>query len=114
MGLFNNRVDSSQNIVNDQGQYAQIGVGPFAGDDYNFSYTTDDLSLMGEVELSLIFQLSRCWRLTSSYRAMGLTGMALAGEQIPRNFDFPPDFAEPKNDNSLLLNGWVFGLEWSH
>ncbi len=114
MGIYNNRINARQYILDDLGAYAQIGSGANAGDDYNLSDQKDDLAFLGELELGLIFQLSSKSRAVVGYRAVGVSGVALADGQIPYDYTDVWQITRTRSDNALLLHGGYAGLEFCY
>lgn len=110
-GVYNNRVSSDQRIHDGLGNYAMPNAGPWVGADYNLMAEEDNLATIGELDLGLNWQLSCQWRANVGYRAFGISGVALAPEQIPYDFT---DFNQINNiqtNGNLFLHGAYFGLE---
>lgn len=110
-GVYGNHIEACQAIHDDGGANAEISSGPYAGNDYYFESSKDDFSTIGELSLGLTYQLKCNWRAVGGYRALGITGVALAPDQIPNNFTDSQDIARIKSNGSLILHGAYFGLE---
>ena len=67
---------------------------------------------MGEADLGLGYQLSSSVRLTIGYRLIGVTGVALAPDQIPYNFTDANELRRINSNGSLLLHGVYGGLNY--
>ncbi len=112
-GVYGNHLEACQAIHDGANAYAEISTGPNAGSDYNFESSKDDFATMGELNLGLTYQIKCDWRAVGGYRALGITGVALAADQIPYNFSDSQDIARIKSNGSLILHGLYFGLEHS-
>lgn len=112
MGVFNNHVNQMQRIYNVNG-VAVVGSGnPLVGQAYDINTTKDDVSFLAEIDLGLDYRMSRRWTLNFGYRAVALTGVALATTQIPRNFADIPGAQDIDNDESLILHGGYVGATY--
>jgi hypothetical protein len=110
VGLFNNRIEHRQNFTDSNGNFAyQTALG---ADDYNYSSQKDDLSLLGEIDLGMIFRLSSSSRAVFGYRAVGVSGIALAPNQIPQDFTLPVQINDVNSNGNLILGGGYAGLEF--
>ena len=109
-GLFNNRIRRDQNLQDGLGNFATIRPG---GPAFNFNDSKDDLSTIGELDLAAIYQINCRTRARIGYRALGITGIALAPDQIPLNFDNETAVRDIQSNGSLLLHGAYAGLEFA-
>ncbi|MDP1560772.1 MAG: BBP7 family outer membrane beta-barrel protein, partial [Pirellulaceae bacterium] len=109
-GVGTNFIDADQEIVNSNG-----AVAPHPGGG-NFSYmnSANDLSIFGELDARLYYHISCNWRLSCGYRFLGLTGVALAQDQIPYAFTSLAELNSVKRDGGLLLHGLTMGAEFSY
>ena len=113
-GLFNNRSRVRQAIFDNAGGIATVGIGDDAGTEFNFNDEDNSLATLGEFDLGLVYQISCRSRLNFGYRAIGVSGVALAGDQVPNNFSSLPEVREIDNSGSLILQGGYAGLELSY
>ena len=113
VGIFNNRIDTRQRIFDGNGTDATIGSGVYAGTPFNFEDEKDDVAFLGEINIGLIWQLSRKARLNVGYKALGVAGVALAADQIPRDFTDIHALQSANSNGSLLSHGSYFGAEFS-
>ncbi len=111
VGIYNNDIKHRQSIHDDAGMFAVIGAGPYAGQDYRFESRKDDVSMLGEIDLGLNYRLGNCWRANVGWRAIGVSGIALAVDQIPYNFTDSLNVNRVESNGNLLLHGAYFGLE---
>lgn len=114
VGLFNNNINVRQQFVDGAGGYSTLNGGTYAGDDYNFSDEKNDIAFLGELDLNLYYHLSGRTRAVFGYRAVGVSGLALAADQIPDDFtDVDKNFRTNSN-SALLLHGGHAGLEFCY
>jgi len=106
-GVGTNFMEADQVISNSNGV---LGVIPGIG---NYSYMNEDtdLAVFGEFDARMYYHVSCNWRLSLGYRLLGLTGVALAQEQIPHTLS---DLNYVKRDGGLLLHGVTMGAEFSY
>ena len=114
VGLFNNRSRVRQTIYDNNSNIANIGIGADAGTAFDFRDEDDSLAVLGEFDLGLVYQISCRSRFNFGYRAIGVSGVALAGDQVPNNFSSIPEVREIDNSGSLILQGGYAGLEMSY
>ena len=112
VGLFNNRAETRQRIFDETGYNPVLAGGPSAGRPFDYMAQRDDVAMMGELDLGLIYQLSSKFRARVGYRAMGVSGVALAVDQIPYDFNDPVLLQEANTNGSLFMQGVYFGTEF--
>lgn len=112
LGIFNNHIESEQ-FITDTMTLSQIAFGPYAGTDYSFMDDKNDIAFLGELDLGLLYMITCNSRLNVGYRAIGVSGVALALDQIPSDFTYTPAIRDINSNGSLLLHGAYFGLEHS-
>ncbi len=110
-GVYNNDIYTRQSITDGNGTFATAAVGPYAGSDYALSSTKDEVATLGELDLGLNWQFAECWRANVGYRVIGVSGVALAPEQIPYNFADFDNTNRIRSNGDLLLHGAYFGVE---
>ena len=109
VGVFNNRINTSQRIFDNNGVESTV----YSGNPFNFQDEKDDVAFLGEFNTGLIFPVSHRLRLNAGYKVVGVAGVALAADQIPRDFMDKPELLTAKSNGSLLLHGFYFGGEGS-
>ena len=110
-GIYNNHITHHQDIRSGNNQYAyltQAGV-----DDYIIDSSKNDFAMLCELDLGLSYYVTPCWRISGGYRAMGLTSLALATEQIPTLFGYYDTAAIINSSNSMILHGAYAGVEFN-
>lgn len=102
-------IDADQEIRTSTGV---VATHPAGG---NFSYmnTADNLAVFGELDARVYYHISCNWRLSAGYRVLGLSGVALAPQQIPYAFTDVAELNSVKRDGGLLLHGLTVGAEFS-
>jgi len=110
-GIFNNNVDASQQITDPTGSvFATV---PSQGDrNFDYSDEQNDVAFLSEIDLGLIMQFSQRARLRVGYRAIGVSGVGLATDQIPFEFDNVLATERANTNGSLQLHGGYFGTEF--
>ena len=111
-GLFNNRIDTRQRIIDETGYTPVLGSGPSAGRPFDYSDQKDDAAILTQLDLGLIYQFSSKMRANIGYRALGVSGVALAVDQIPADFTDAALLQRANSNGSLLLHGLYFGSEY--
>ena len=112
-GIFNNRVRARQMISNGTGEFAYLAGGTPGVDDFNFRSSEDRLALLGELDLGVAYRFHQNVRLNVGYRVLGINGVALAPNQIPRNFTNVNEINRINADSSLILGGAYGGLDFA-
>jgi hypothetical protein len=110
MGVYNNRIDVYQRV------YGADGDVTFTDDGMPASVRgrKDDIAFLGEMRWGLGYQVSCNCRLTAAYRVMAMTGVALAGEQIPDNWSDSMHVRWIDSNDSLVLHGLQLGAEFKY
>jgi len=116
-GLFNNRITSLQtagySFADGSFDRPDVLQGQYAGTPVNFKSEKDDLSLLGEVDLGLIYQISNRLRARIGYRGIGVSNIAFAGDQLEDQLWDVKRVQKIDNDADLILNGGYAGLEFA-
>jgi hypothetical protein len=103
-------IDADQEISTSTGVIA----GHPGGGSFSYMNNDSDLSVFGEFDARMYYHISCNWRLSCGYRLLGLTGVALAQDQIPYAFTSLPELQSVKRDGGLLLHGLTLGAEFSY
>ena len=111
-GLFNNNIRTRQVITDANSEIAVVNSGTAAGRNFDYSDEKNDLAFLGELDFGVIYQLSCRSRIRLGYRALGVSGVALAADQIPHRFNEPESLLKANSNGSLLLGGGYYGLEF--
>lgn len=100
-GVFNNFIETRQQILDSNGYWAM-----------DYSDTKNDAAIIGQADLGLIYQFSCRARARVGCRAMGVSGVALAEDQIPLDFTNTQALTTANSNGSLLLWGFYYGGEF--
>ena len=115
LGLFNNHARTNLVATNQTADLTfsrpVIAEGPNAGAEFDFGDTKDDLSLMGELDLSLIYQWNQRSRFKVGYRVLGVSDIADAESNIPANFTNTTVLGSADTDGDLVFRGGYVGVE---
>ncbi len=107
MGIYGNRITSLQRVWGG-GEVTWVG----STNEVRVRSRKTDVSFLGELRAGLGYQISCNCRLTAAYRVIGVTGVALAGEQIPGNWSSSEYVGIIDSNDSLVLHGIQWGAEW--
>ena len=111
-GLFNNFVQTRQNITDANGELAVVSGGPADGRNFDYRDDKNDLAFLGELDFGVLYQLSCRSRIRLGYRVLGVSGVALAADQITNRVNDPDTLLNANSNGSLLLGGGYYGLEF--
>jgi hypothetical protein len=110
LGFFNNGINHEQNIATNTGAFAYrtaAGV-----DDYGYVSDKNDFSMLGEFDMGTSYRMSCNSRIRMGYRVIGISGIALAPNQIPNDFTLDPEINAINSNGDLILGGGYAGLEF--
>lgn len=111
-GLYNNHIYHNSCMCDNTGALATIWSGPYNGTDFDLSSRKNDLAVLSEIDLGLLYQLGCRARFNLGYRIFGVSGVALAPDQIPYNFTDAQDIRRVNSNGSLLLHGAYGGFQF--
>lgn len=111
-GLFNNNIRTRQNLVGSDGITSNVNFGPSAGRTFDYADEKNDLAFLGELDLGILMQLSCRSRLRLGYRALGVSGVALAADQMPFDYSDANELQRANSNGSLILGGGYYGIEF--
>lgn len=111
-GIFNNNIRTVQNITDLDGEIAQVNAGPAAGRPFSYNDEKNDVAFLGELDFGVLYQLTSRSRIRLGYRVIGVSGVALAADQLPFDFADPDELSRANSNGSLLLGGGFYGLEF--
>ena len=85
----------------------------FNGRPYDYSSSMSGVAFLGEGTLGTGVRISRGWTANAAYRLVGVSGVATAVGQIPRDFARGDEITRINNQNSLLLHGVSLGASYN-
>lgn len=109
VGIGGNSIDVDQNISTNTGVYGRNVL----GNDFNYMNNDTDTSMFGELDTRLFYHINDNCRLSVGYRVFGITGVALAQDQIGRDFTDVQELNAIKRDGSVMYQGLTIGAEFS-
>ena len=78
---------------------------------FDFGSREGDASFLAEVDLGLIYQFSQSSRVRLGYRAIGISGVAFASDNIPDDLSNVNQLQETNDSGNLRLRGIYFSYE---
>lgn len=111
-GLFGNHISHSQTIRNGNGfGYYDLGNGDV---DFNANGDDEDIAFLGEFRFGGAYKIGCHWRLSGGYRAMALSGVGLATNQLPyaRSYTDLGKVGDVDRNGHLILHGAYAGVEF--
>ena len=111
-GIFNNNIQTQQNFFDANGVGAVLTDGPSTGREYDYGDEKNEVAIIGELEAGVTYQIGRRARLRAGYRALGISGVGLAADQIPVDFRRTERAQSVNSNGSLLLGGGFLGGEF--
>lgn len=111
VGIYGNDIEVRQFMDSPTGDLRFIE----SGENFDVTASKTDVSMIGEVRAGLSYQYTCNCRLYGGWRAIGVTGIALANDQAPSAFIDAAQLAGNINSNgSLILHGLQTGVEWNY
>jgi hypothetical protein len=111
VGVYGNDVDVRQYFVSPTNLVNFIGT----GENFDTRASKTDVAMIGELRLGVSYQATCHCRLYGGWRAIGITGIALATEQAPSTFISAAQLSNYVNSNgSMILHGLQTGVEWNY
>lgn len=112
-GIFANDVYHQSRIGGAAGD-AVVNNGPNNGQAFNVSGSGTNLSLLGELDFGLMFRPTCNWQISGGYRAMGVSGLALASNQLYHDLRGVNDVQDIEVNGDLILHGGYFQLSYNY
>jgi hypothetical protein len=111
VGVFYNDIDFGARLYRGDGALATFAT---TGNTFDLRAGKDDVSMMGQIDLGLAWDFTRHWSANIGYRAVGITGLALADDQIPAFLAAEADWTDIDSNGSMILHGAFAGLEFRY
>ena len=107
-GIFDNHMTSTQRMWSGGGTPVV-----FAGDGSTFNVNThkDAVAFLGELRAGTAYEISCHWRGVIAYRAVALTGLATASDQLQNDYTNRASVGLINSDNSVIIHGAEVGVE---
>lgn len=102
IGLYGNDINQRFQVYNSDGETA-----------YDIRSSKTDVSFLSQIDLGGSWYVGERWRLFAGYRAVAITGLALADDQLPTFLADSDGISDLDSGSSTILHGGVFGAEFS-
>lgn len=102
-GIYGNAIEQSQNVYRGDGAQA-LWIDTYKA----------DVSVLGQLDLGLNYRFTQCWSGYLGYRLIGVSGVALADNQIPQSFFDTEQLQTVDSNGSLLLHGVFAGVGYNY
>lgn len=109
-GIYGNDIDAYQRVFSPGGGVVRF-VG--SGGDAAVRSSKTDVAFLGEARCGVGYQISPRCRLTSAYRAIAISGVALAPSQIQTPVN-EAAFGRIKSNDSIVIHGFQGGVEFKY
>ncbi|MEM9186790.1 MAG: BBP7 family outer membrane beta-barrel protein, partial [Planctomycetota bacterium] len=110
-GIYGNSIDAYQRV------YSPGGGGTVrfvqTGNDAVVRSSKEDVSFLGEARLGVGYQITPRCRLTSAYRVIAVSGVALAPSQITTPIN-EAAFGHIDSNDSIVIHGFQGGVEFKY
>jgi hypothetical protein len=114
LGVYHNDVTTDQHLTRQDSNRMVIEDSTIVnegGAAFDIHESKNDVAFLGELNLGLIYQVTQRMRARVGYRWLGVSGIALAEDQIPRDFNDLYTARNPNTNGDLVLDGGYFGFE---
>ena len=113
-GLYSNQVDYYARFGT-RGAAAQVTAAYPTYQDQRMEVSRSEtvLSSLGELDLGVGVRLTNCWTLTGGYRLLGVTGVATSVGSIAGDPAHLVQGHLPSVNDSFLLHGGYFGIQYN-
>jgi hypothetical protein len=111
-GIYNNHIEHVFQAYLGDGTVATQSMYPTMS--YPVRSDIDVVSFLTQVDLGLEWQFARNWSARLGYRAVVVTGVGLADNQIPPYIADIPEIAAIDTNGELVLHGAFFGLAYNY
>jgi putative beta barrel porin BBP7 len=107
-GIFDNHASVWQRMRDEDGNWAR-----FTQDGSNFNVRTskDSVAFLGELRVGTAYEFTCHWRGVIAYRAVAISGIATADEQLQGNYADRYTVGLIDSDNSVIIHGAQVGAE---
>lgn len=107
VGIYGNHISQNSAIYRGTGELA---TNVDSGATMLFDSSKDDFAMIGQIDVGLAYQLAN-WRIFGGYRAMALSGVALADNQIPFYVGAEDEWLDIDSNGHVILHGTYAGAE---
>jgi hypothetical protein len=111
VGVYGNDIDSRHCIAVPVGGTIETTA---TNESVDVRASKTDVSILGEARLGLSYQCKPNCRIYGGWRVVGISGVALATDQIPVSYTDAAALRWLDSDGSLIIHGLQTGLEWNY
>ena len=111
VGVFANDINFDTRLYRGDGALATFST---TGNVFDLHSHKTDVSMLGQIDLGVGWDFSQHWSANVGYRAVGITGLALADDQIPAFLAAENDWTDIDSNGSMILHGGFAGLEFHY
>ena len=108
-GIYANDVEFTQRI----GSESTYATTLFSGADVSTTESDTVLAALGELNIGLTYRFSNAWSVQGGYRMLAATGIATATGSIPNDYARLERSSAVYADDSLILHGGYFGVNYN-
>lgn len=101
VGLYHNRMTYDSSIRSGDGFLA-----------YEIYSDKNDFAILSQIDFGTSYNVNNCLRLYGGYRVVGVSGVALSGDQIPPLADDLENIRNINSNGHLFLHGGFAGVEF--
>ena len=112
VGIFNNHIEVWNRM--DNPATGTVRLANNGQETFDFRYEDDQIAVLGELRAGASYQYSCNWRLFGGYRLFGLSGAALAFDQIAAQNISASQVQYVDSTGSIFLHGLQGGIECTY
>lgn len=110
VGIYNNRMEVWQRMDSPTDDV----IFGSTSEDFDLRYEDDDIALVGEFRVGGSYQWTCNCRIFGGYRLLGISGVALAFDQLQDSYDSAAQVQYVDSDGSLIIHGLQSGIEYAY
>jgi hypothetical protein len=110
VGLYGNHAELRHRLGSQAVAANRIGA---AGELISTSSSDTSLATLGELDLGLGYRIGCAWTIRGGYRMLGMTGVATAVDSLPGSYYSLASSGQVRANDSYLLHGGYFGMEYN-
>jgi hypothetical protein len=111
-GVYGNHIEHSQRIYGPAGS-GVLNNGPYSGQVYQVNASDDDLSFAGQFDVGGRWAINNSWSMNFGYRVLGLTGVAIAEDNVALgNLQNIDGISDTQTTGSLVMHGGYVGVTY--
>ena len=115
LGIYGNHMRHRTEMFGGNGHAIVANpTNPYMGDEICIDSSKNDVAFLGEWNVGMNYCVTRCWSAMFGYRAVALTGVALATNQIPVDYVSATHSVRNVDSNgSVILHGVFVGAAYN-